>query len=186
MLMGAGISGSGPTTFSSNTTLSSLLNPVAENRDAFYAQLMERMAGPHADRLRDEAARRRQPFVARVSTSIPSWLDCEPASGSCPVGTKTLRADGKSGRGQGRVGRRPGPSARILCRIDCLLTMGSQSLKQGRLEDAADVPDQIDQLIQAGIGCGALVDPWNILGFAGNFSRFTDPIRPSTTTESTN
>ncbi len=67
------------------------------------------------------------------------------------------------------------PSARILCRIDCLLTMGNQALKRGDLEQAVTIPEQIDDLIQRGIECGALVDPWNILGFAGNFNRFHGP-----------
>ncbi len=31
------------------------------------------------------------------------------------------------------------------------------------------------QWLERGIQCGAIVDPWNILGFAGNFSRFHGP-----------
>ncbi len=58
------------------------------------------------------------------------------------------------------------PSARILCRIDCLLTIGNQLLRRGELEKAVVIPDQIFDWIERGIRCGALVDPWNILGFA--------------------
>jgi len=175
ILMASGISGSGPDSYSSNVTLASLLNPIAEYRDAFYSQLMQQMTGSHADRLRDEAARRRQPFggarqhlntqLARLRASQVAHVQLARlfARMGSPAAAKEESDDVHV------------PSARILCRIDCLLTMGNQSLKQGRLEAAADVPDQIYDLIQRGIECGALVDPWNILGFAGNFSRFHGP-----------
>ena len=39
---------------------------IARYRDAFYAQLLEKMSGPHGDRLRQEAGVTRQPFVNRI------------------------------------------------------------------------------------------------------------------------
>ena len=32
---------------------------------------------------------------------------------------------------------------------------------------------EIEDLLQRGIACGAIVDPWNILGFQGQYPRFT-------------
>ncbi len=175
MLMASGICGSGPNTYSSNTTLGSLLNPIAEYRDSFYLQLLDRLHGDHALRLRDEAARRRQPFggarqhlntqLARLRASQLAHVQLARlfARMGSPVAAKEESDDVQV------------PSARILCRIDCLLTLGNQALKHGRLEEATEIPDEIDQLIRCGIECGALVDPWNILGFAGNFNRFHGP-----------
>lgn len=175
MLMASGISGSGPSTYSSNTTLASLLTPIAEYRDAFYSQLLDRMTGPHAERLRSEESRRRQPMggarqhlnthLARLRASQLAHVQLARlfARMGSPLAAKEESDDVHV------------PSARILCRIDCLLTMGNQALKRGDLEQAVGIPEQIDDLIQRGIECGALVDPWNILGFAGNFNRFHGP-----------
>jgi len=175
MLMAAGICGSAPNTYSSNTSLASLLNPIAEYRDAFYSQLLEQMTGDHAARLRDEAARRRQPFGG-ARQHLNTQLARLRASQLAHVQLARLFARmGSPSAAKEESDDVHVPSARILCRIDCLLTLGNQALKQGRLEEAANVPDQIDELIQCGIECGALVDPWNILGFAGNFSRFHGP-----------
>jgi hypothetical protein len=175
ILMAAGVSGSGPATYSSNTTLASLMNPIAEYRDAFYTQLLQQVTGEHADRLRDEAAKRRQPFggarqhlntqLARLRASQLAHVQLARlfARMGSPMAAKEESDDVQV------------PSARTLCRIDCLLTIGNQALKQSRLEDAVEIPDEIRSLIQSGIECGALVDPWNIIGFAANFSRFHGP-----------
>jgi hypothetical protein len=69
----------------------------------------------------------------------------------------------------------PVPSARIISRIDCLMTAADHFLQVGRLDDAVAVSPQVMDLVHRGIQCGAIVDPWNILGFAGNFTRFHGP-----------
>jgi len=175
MLMASGICGSSPSTYSSNTSLSDLLNPIAEYRDAFYSQLIQRMNGAHAQRLKDEESRRRQPFggarqhlntrLARMRATQLAHVQLARlfARMGSPLAAKEESDDVQV------------PSARILCRIDCLLTIGNQLLKRGELDEAGDIAPDIDDLIKRGIQCGALVDPWNILGFAGNFSRFHGP-----------
>jgi hypothetical protein len=175
MLMASGVCGSAPNTYSSNTSLSDLLNPIAEYRDAFYSQLIRRMEGPHAERLRDEESRRRQPFggarqhlntrLARMRATQLAHVQLARlfARMGSPLAAKEESDDVQV------------PSARILCRIDCLLTIGNQLLKRGELDQAGEIAPEIDDLIKRGIQCGALVDPWNILGFAGNFSRFHGP-----------
>jgi hypothetical protein len=67
------------------------------------------------------------------------------------------------------------PAARMTCRVDCLFTSGLRALSRGRLDEAARIPQQAIDLIHRGIECGALVDPWNIIGFQGNFNRFHGP-----------
>jgi hypothetical protein len=175
MLMASCVSGSGPSTYSSTTTLASLMTPIAQFRDAFYTQLLERMTGPHADRLREEAAKRRQP-LGGVRQHLNTQLARLRASQLAHVHLARLFARmGSPLAAKEESDDVPVPSARTLCRIDCLLTIGNQALKRGDLEMAVELPDQISQLIRSGIECGALVDPWNILGFAGNFSRFHGP-----------
>ena len=45
ILMGSGITGSGPDCHDSSVTLSTLLPHIANYRDAFYDELLERLSG---------------------------------------------------------------------------------------------------------------------------------------------
>jgi hypothetical protein len=63
-------------------------------------------------------------------------------------------------------------SARMLCQIYCLLTAGHQAIDSHQLGVVAKQLPEIETLLERGIECGALVDPWNIVGFGGNFSLF--------------
>ena len=38
--------------------------------------------------------------------------------------------------------------------------------------DFVELPSQILDLLHRAIGCGAIIDPWNIIGFDANFSLF--------------
>ena len=60
----------------------------------------------------------------------------------------------------------------MLCQIYCLLTAGHQAIDAHQLEPVARYLPEIEDLLHRGIECGALVDPWNIVGFGGNFSLF--------------
>lgn len=53
------------------------------------------------------------------------------------------------------------------------LTTGRLLIEKGALSQARLLVLQIEDLLQRGIACGAMVDPWNILGFQGQFPRFT-------------
>lgn len=172
MLMASGISGGRVNAFASTTTLIQLLGQIANYRDQFYTDFLTSLTGPHADRLNAEAAIRRQPLggarqqlntnLARLRASQVEHVQL--ARIFARMGSATAAKDESD---DVQV-----PSARILCRIDCLLTIGAQLLRRGELEEAIDIPDQIFDWIERGIECGALVDPWNILGFSGNFPRF--------------
>ena len=60
--MATGISGYGPETHDSMTSLSQLLIRIAAYRDEFYRLLIREMKGAHGARLREEAKRLQQPF----------------------------------------------------------------------------------------------------------------------------
>ncbi|WP_164102770.1 hypothetical protein [Candidatus Laterigemmans baculatus] len=175
MLMASGVSGWGPAAHDSTVTLASLMAPIARYRDAFYDDLLRRMSGPHAERLRQEAEQRRQPFGA-ARQHLNAALATRRAKQLQHVHlARTYARMGYPDAATRQADVVPVASARLTCRIDCLLTLGLRDLREGRLGEAAEVPRKALDLIHRGIECGALVDPWNILGFGGNFARFHGP-----------
>lgn len=172
MLMGSGISGSGPGAHDSSVSLSSLLPNIASYRDRFYESLFEKIPAPHRARLTTEAKTRKQVFGAvrqHLNTQLASHrayqlVNCRLASIFARMGYPDAAQE------QSRLV--PVASARITCQIDCLLSEASRAIKQGNLQQALDNFPKIKELLQRGIQCGAIVDPWNILGFDGNYSLF--------------
>ncbi len=175
ILMASGISGNGPNAFASTVTLGSLLPIIAEYRDAFYEQLLDQMSGPHLERLLEEQKIRRQPFGG-ARQHLNTYLAKHRASQLEHVQLARLFARmGNAAASKEQSEFVPVPSARIISRIDCLMTAADHFLQVGRLDDAVAVSPQVMDLVHRGIQCGAIVDPWNILGFAGNFTRFHGP-----------
>ena len=175
ILMASGISGSGPGAFASTMTLANLLGPIAAYRDQFYEQLLERMSGPHLARLLEEQKLRRQPFGG-ARQHLNTHLAKLRASQLEHVQLARLFARmGNAAAAKEQSDFVPVPSARIVSRIDCLITAGDHFLQVGKLDEAVEISPQVIDLVHRGIECGAIVDPWNILGFAGNFSRFEGP-----------
>lgn len=172
MLMASGISGGNANAFTSTTTLVGLLPIIANYRDLFYADFLSRLAGPHRDRLLAESNLRRQPLGGARQELNTTLARLRAAQVERVQLARIFARMGNATAAKDEADDVQVPSARILCRIDCLLTIGNQLLRRGEFERAAEVPEQIFELVQRGIECGALVDPWNILGFAGNFPRF--------------
>lgn len=175
ILMASGICGPGPGAFSSTVTLASLLGPIARYRDDFYEQLLGRLQGPHLERLLEEQKLRRQP-LGGARQHLNTHLAKHRASQLEHVQLARLFA--RMGHAQAAKEQSdfvPVPSARIVSRIDCLMTAADHYLQTERLDQAAAISPQVMDLVHRGIHCGAIVDPWNILGFAGNFSRFDGP-----------
>lgn len=175
ILMASGISGPAPGSFASTVTLASLLGPIATYRDAFYTELMGSIKGAHRKRLNEEQQIRRQPFGG-ARQHLNTHLAKHRASQLEHVQLARLFA--RMGNEQAATEQSdfvPVPSARIYSRIDCLLTAAEQHLQRGQYDQAATTVPLIMDYIQRGIHCGAIVDPWNIMGFAGNFARFEGP-----------
>ena len=172
MLMGSGITGSGPDSHDSNTTLMSLLPRIANYRDAFYMQLMERLPSSHAERLRDEAAKLKQPFGA-ARQDLNQRLSERRALQVQHVRLSQLFA--RMGYTDAAIRQAhviPVASARIRCEIDCRLTTAHLSIDRGQLDSAAQLITEMEDLLHRAISCGAMVDPWNILGFGAQYSLF--------------
>ncbi|MFM8397103.1 MAG: hypothetical protein ACKOAH_04675, partial [Pirellula sp.] len=157
----------------STTTVMDLLTNVAAYRDAFYIESLPKLQGKHAKRLQAEAKIRRQPLGGARQELNTSLGRMRAAQVERIQVARIFARMGNALAAKEEADDVHVASARILCRIDCLLTIGNQLLRQGELEQASEIPDQIDDLVRRGIACGALVDPWNILGFAGNFNRFS-------------
>jgi hypothetical protein len=175
MLMASGVSGAGPDSFDSSTTLGNLLPGIAAYRDAFYEQLIEQLAREapeHAARLKDESRRLRQPFGA-ARQHLNAQLTRRRASQMEHVRLASVFARmGHPDAAQRQIDTVPVASARMLCQIDCNLTLAQRQIDDNQLPAALEQLREIRQLLQRAIECGAIVDPWNILGFDGNFSLF--------------
>ncbi len=172
MLMGSGVSGNRPDAHDSETTLGTLVQHIARYRDEFYERLIERVKFPHVERLRLEAVKLHQPFGG-ARQDFNHRLGLRRAEQSQHVHLAQLFArmgNTKAAARQIRVV--PVASARILCDIYCRLSIAQREIKSGELDAAADIAEEIVELLHRGIECGAIVDPWNILGFGGQYSLF--------------
>ncbi len=172
ILMASGISGRGPETHDSATTLAVLVPKIAAYRDAFYVRLLSSVQGAHGERLRAEAAMLRQPFggarqhlnqrLARLRAVQLQHVHLAQVFARMGYAEASSR--------QARIV--PVASARMLCEINGRLTAGHHYVDRNELEHAGRMLPEIDDLLHRAIECGALVDPWNILGFQGQFSLF--------------
>ena len=172
MLMASGTSGDGPGRHSSEVTLSTLLPHIASYRDAFYAQLLEKALGDHGQRLRDESERMRQPF-AGARQHLNHELARRRATQLQHVHLAQLFA--RMGYPEAALKQAMAvrvASARMLSQIYCRLTDGHRALDRRDLQQVSSYLPEIEELLHRGIECGALVDPWNVVGFGGNFSLF--------------
>jgi hypothetical protein len=172
ILMGSGISGSGPDTHDSRTTLTTLLPQIAGYRDAFYERLLGRVSQRHGERLLEEAAEKRQPFAA-ARQHLNAQLARRRASQLEHVQLARIYARiGYFDAASEEADVVPTPSARMLCQIDCRLTSARAAILDKDLQRSATLLNEIVETLHGGIACGAIVDPWNILGFDAQFSLF--------------
>ena len=175
MLMGAGISGDRPDAHDSTTNLSVVVQRIAAYRDAFYDRLLERLEGGHGRRLREEAVALRQPFGG-VRQFFNQRMSQRRATQLQRVNLAYLYARMGHGDAATREVRTvPVPAARMRCDIYCRLNTADKLIEQGRLDEAAAVLPEVESLLHRAIDCGAVVDPWNILGFGGQYSLFPSP-----------
>ncbi|HBO42895.1 MAG TPA: hypothetical protein DD670_02965, partial [Planctomycetaceae bacterium] len=172
ILMGSGISGDGPGRHDSNTTLATLLTHIAEYRDDFYKRLFQRVPGKHHQRLVIEAERLHQPFGG-ARQHLNQFLAARRASQLQHVHLSQLYA--RMGQAEAAVAQArvvPVAAARMHCEIQCRITAARRHLDRREFEPAEQILGEIDDYLHRAIECGALVDPWNILGFDAQFSLF--------------
>ena len=172
ILMASGTSGDGPSRHDSSVTLSTLLPHIAAYRDDFYLQLLTKAEGSRGDRLREEAQRARQPFGG-ARQHLNHELARRRAVQLQRVHLALLYA--RMGRTESALKQADSvrvASARMLTAIYCRLTSGHDALDRDELPPVVEDLQHIEELLHRAIECGALVDPWNVVGFAANFSLF--------------
>ena len=172
ILMASGTSGDGPGRHDSTVTLSTLLPHIAAYRDDFYRERLSQTQGPYGQHLAEEAQRFRQPFGG-----ARQHLNRELARRRALQLQRVHLAHLYARLGYPDAAKQEAdlvrvPSARIVTEIYCRLTAGHDAIDRDQLEPVLGNLQVCEQLIHRAIECGALVDPWNIVGFAGNFSLF--------------
>jgi hypothetical protein len=180
MLMASGLSGHGPGAPQAALPLADLLPRIAAYRDEFYRWLLGRLPAAHRRRLAQEAELLQQPFGG-VRRHINAMLSSRRARQVESVTLASILS--RLGRRQGAeelAGLVPAASARMLSRITGQV-VEAQRMTRGVMaalpepHGPADCTPPLDRLASArellgrAIGCGAIVDPWNILGLAGQF-----------------
>ncbi len=177
MLMASGLSGHGPGAHQAGLPLADLLPRIAGYRDAFYRWLMEQLPEPHRLRLDDEVRRLRQPFGG-VRRHINALLAKRRARQVESVALAAVMSRlGRAAEAERLAGVVPAASARMLARISGSVVAAQQALRSTKPGDdvaaaaraALDHLDTATDLLFRAVGCGAIVDPWNILGLAGQF-----------------
>ncbi|HJZ90125.1 MAG TPA: hypothetical protein VKE40_04585, partial [Gemmataceae bacterium] len=172
ILMASGVCGDGPTAHDSDARLASLVPEVARYRDTFYGRLLETVGGDHGDLLRIEAKRLKQPFGG-IRQHLNQELAKQRAAQLQNHELAVLLAElGFADASRHYAARIPTTSARILSEIAIRQTAAVLAAENARLNEAATYLPEVEDLITRGIECGALADPWNILGYQGLYPLF--------------
>lgn len=172
ILMASGVCGDGPTAHDSDARLATLVPDVARYRDAFYGRLLEDVRGDHGDLLRSEARRLKQPFGG-IRQHLNQELARQRAAQLQNHELSILLAElGFPAASRSYAERIPTTSARILSEVAIRQTSAELDALNGRLTDAAAYLPEVEDLVTRGIECGALADPWNILGYQGLYPLF--------------
>jgi hypothetical protein len=172
ILMGAGVSGSGPNFHDSNVTLSKLVPRIARYRDGFYQKLLKDLPGQHGDRLRSEAEKRKQAFAG-----VRQYLN-QAIAGQRAAHLQDRRlaqlfaAMGYPNSARDQAKRITAPAVRFGTEIRIRQTEAEFAAERGRAEHSIGILAEVEDLLRRGIDCGAIIDPWNILGYQGLFPIF--------------
>lgn len=172
VLMAAGMSGEGPSYHDSTTKLANLVPRIALYRDEFYGWWIARIPGELGERLRAEAKRVRQPFGG-IRQHLNHTLAKQRAVQLQERQLSMLFAEmGFPEASRLRAQQIPTASLRFLGEIRVRQSTAELAIHAGELRGAASILPEVEDLIRRGIGCGALADPWNILGYQGLYPLF--------------
>jgi hypothetical protein len=172
MLMASALCGRSPTAYDSATTLSTLVPRIARLRDQFYDQLLSRTAGACGDRLRQEATSARQP-LGGARQHLNQVLAQERALQLQERHLALLYAAlGYPEASRERAAAIATASVRISSEMRARITTASLLSERGDPDAAAEQLVEAEDLLHRGIACGALADPWSMLGFQGLYPLF--------------
>ena len=173
ILMASSISGSGPDTYDSSVSLTTLLPMVARQRDKFYQSLLETSTGARRERLTTSAAESRQPF-GHVRHQLNMYLS---QYGARQVQHRQLASFyaslGFEEAACAEASIIPCASARFESEILSRVMLIHRGLRNKEIDQTRQLLTDCFDLLKRGIHCGAVVDPWNVLGFQGMFPLFS-------------
>jgi hypothetical protein len=172
MLMAAALCGRTPTAHDSTATLSTLVPRIAKLRDAFYNRLLRRLDGPRGERLRHEAEVTRQPFGG-ARQHLNQVLAQQRALQLQERHLALLFAAlGYPDASRQRAASIATASVRMAADIRARLTTAGLLSERGDPAAGAALLAEAEDLLHRGIECGALADPWAMLGFQGLYPLF--------------
>src|SRR5439155_10908418 len=159
-------------TYDSSVHLGTLMPRIARLRDAFYSDRLAAFGGAHAARLRAEAEQTRQPFGG-ARQHLNHFLARQRAAQLQQRHLAMLLATlGYPTAARRYAARVPAASLRLLTEIHLALTTNQMLAERGRRGEAADQLSAAEDVLHRAIACGAMVDPWNVLGFQGLYPLF--------------
>jgi len=172
ILMGAGVSGSGPNYHDSTVTLAKLVPRIARYRDGFYQRLLKDLPGSHGERLRAESEKRKQAFAGvrqylnqAIATQRAAHLQDRRLA-------QLFAAMGYPSAAREQAARISAPAVRFGTEIRIRQTEADFSADRNQPDHTLKLLSEVEELVRRGIDCGALIDPWNILGYQGLFPIF--------------
>jgi hypothetical protein len=172
VLMASAMSGRGPGSYDSNVKLANLVPKIARLRDRYYEHRFDKLQGVHKGRLQEEAGRLRQPF-AGARQHLNQAITKHRADQLQRRHVALFLAEiGAFEPAWDRVHQKSPVSTQSSVRLESALTTVERSVESKNLAAAADALGQLDKYVHQGIECGALPDPWNALGFQGQFPIF--------------
>ncbi|MBL4885873.1 MAG: hypothetical protein JKY95_15250, partial [Planctomycetaceae bacterium] len=174
ILMASSVSGAAPDSFDSTVSLSTLLPVVPRHRDYFYEHLLSNISGERAARLQKLKQITQQPF-GHVRHALNIFLSTH---GARQVRNRELALMyarmGFAEESRVQAAIIPAASIRFETEIQWRLRISHQKIESGEFEETEKLLEEIEDLFQRAIQCGSLVDPWNILGFQGQFPLFAN------------
>lgn len=170
IFLSGGVCGPSPSARTSDITLASVVSQIARARDEFFNHLLQRQTGARARWVRQDAEATHQPFG-----SVRQFLNRHMAN----MRAEQMRRDalsqiyaqmGFAAAATAEAKRISITSTRMQAEICNALTEGRQQIAQGNWPAGRDCFRRAQTLLHRAIGCGAVMDPWNILGFGGYFT----------------
>ncbi|MCF0233765.1 MAG: hypothetical protein HUK22_02150, partial [Thermoguttaceae bacterium] len=172
VLMSSAVSGGCVQAYDSTMSVGELMQIIARLRDEFYAVLIKRAPEEFREALEADAKLQMRPFgSARQNLNfVLAKKRADQLQRFAMARTYAHMGYFDAAREQAAIIETP--SARLLSRIDSLITKAYLSADAGKVAEAAPLTSEIEELLRRGISCGAFPDPWTIIGFGGQFTAF--------------
>ncbi|GEM_PF-1611391 len=172
MLMGASVWGSYPGAMMSTTNVSELLSRIAKARDDFYVWLLSAQHELGGSLSPQEPRPHGRPFdeVRQfLNTALAEYRSRQTHASSL---VRVMAQMGSLHAARTAASRLSSKTARLRAGIVISLGSADSLLREKRFEECLQELNLAVQMLRSAVECGALGDPWNILGLGGHFPIF--------------